>query len=205
MPAPTPAPGPRRTRLSAAERKASILAAATEVFAETGYQRAKMSDVAGRVGVSEPVVFQNFGSKAAVFSAVLEDATRRTVLMLRQWAATSGSVGDWLARFLAPDHLSQVHARGTLGVLFSDAMALTADPTVAQAAREANRAVAEVFAELIAQGQRDGSVRSDLDPATAAWWLLSLLASQGFRRAAAPDDEQLEAGLAALTLSLLTG
>ncbi|MEV8095053.1 TetR/AcrR family transcriptional regulator [Kitasatospora sp. NPDC085879] len=204
MPEPTPAASPRRTRLNAADRRASILAAATEVFAEAGYQRAKMSDVAGRVGVSEPVVFQNFGSKAAVFAAVLDTAALRATQMMREWAAASGSTGAWLTQFLAPDHLTQVHARGTLSVLFSDAMALAADPTIARAARNANQAVAEVLTELLARGQQDGSVRPDLDPATAAWWLLSLLASQGFRHAASSEAERVEAGLAEMTLRLLT-
>jgi AcrR family transcriptional regulator len=64
----------KRTRLSAAERRETILRAATEVFAEAGYRAGKVSDVAARVGVTEPVIFQNFGSKAALFAAVLERA-----------------------------------------------------------------------------------------------------------------------------------
>ena len=43
---------PRRTRLSAAERRETILRAAAEVFAEAGYRAAKVSDVAERVGVT---------------------------------------------------------------------------------------------------------------------------------------------------------
>ena len=44
------------------------------MFAQTGYRAAKVSDVAARIGVSEPVIFQNFGSKAALFAAVVERA-----------------------------------------------------------------------------------------------------------------------------------
>ena len=39
---------PRRTRMPAAERRESILAAATAVFAESGYQAAKVADIAAR-------------------------------------------------------------------------------------------------------------------------------------------------------------
>ncbi|HEY2265019.1 MAG TPA: helix-turn-helix domain-containing protein, partial [Streptosporangiaceae bacterium] len=59
---------PRRTRLNAAQRRESILAAAVEVFSAAGYRAGKVSDVAALVGVSEPVIFQNFGSKAALFA-----------------------------------------------------------------------------------------------------------------------------------------
>src|SRR6516225_2865832 len=65
---------PRRTRLPAAQRRETILRAAAVVFAEAGYRAAKVSDVAARVGVTEPVIFQNFGSKAALFAAVVERA-----------------------------------------------------------------------------------------------------------------------------------
>jgi hypothetical protein len=41
----------------------------------------------------------------------------------------------------------------------------------------------------------EGSVRRELDPRAAAWWLLSLFASQGFRTATMPDRRRLEAEL----------
>ncbi|MEU8621703.1 TetR/AcrR family transcriptional regulator [Streptomyces sp. NPDC048623] len=199
----TPSGKPRRPRLSAAERRASILTAATDVFAEHGYQRSKMSEVARRVGVSEPVVFQNFGSKAAVFTAVLEHAAGQLTEGLRTWNGRCPSVGAWLTELLAPEHLADVHARGTLGVLFADAMTLTTEPAVLDAARRGNRLMALTLTDLLTEGQRDGSVRSDLDPATGAWWLMSLLASQSFRFSVAPDPARQEAGLASLTLRAL--
>ncbi|MEV7770289.1 TetR/AcrR family transcriptional regulator [Kitasatospora sp. NPDC086791] len=194
-----------RTRLKPADRQALILAAATEVFAEVGYQRGRMSEVARRVGVSEPVVFQNFGSKAAVFAAVLDHAAGQLDAALREWAGRSPSIGGWLSELLAPGHLARVHARGTLGVLFADAMTLTAEPVVLDAARRGNRLIAATLAELLADGQRDGSVRPDLEPATGAWWLISLLASQQFRFAVAPGVEGLEGELGGLTLDALLG
>ena len=197
-----PAVAPRR-RLSGAERRASIVAAATEVFSERGYQRGTMAEVARRVGVSEPVVFQNFGSKAAVFAAVLDSAGARVSAGMRARAAAAGSIGAWLTELLGPEHLRHVHAPGALGALFLDATSVAGDPVVADAARRAHRVVAATVAELLAEGQRDGSVRPDLDPETAAWWLLSLVASQGFRTAAVPDPARLEAGVGAMTLRML--
>ena len=60
---------PGRVRLPAADRRETILLAATDVFAQAGYRAAKVCDVAARIGVTEPVIFQNFGSKAALFAA----------------------------------------------------------------------------------------------------------------------------------------
>ncbi|WP_371493812.1 TetR/AcrR family transcriptional regulator [Kitasatospora sp. NBC_00374] len=203
MPASQPAQKPRRPRLSAEDRRASILDAATEVFSEVGYQRGKMSEVARRVGVSEPVVFQNFGSKAAVFAAVLDHAAERMSTGMREWAGRSPSVGAWLGELLAPEHLAHVHARGTLGVLFEDAMTLTTEPAVLESARRGNQALARTLADLLERGQADGSIRPDLEPAAGAWWLISLLASQNFRRTVAPDPAHSDAALGALTMRLL--
>jgi AcrR family transcriptional regulator len=193
--------GARRRRLSAEARRASIVDAATEVFAEVGYRRGTMSEVARRVGVTEPVVFQNFGSKAAVFVAVLEQATARTSAAIEERATANGSVGAWLTEFLGPRHLS-AHAGDTHAVLFADAMSAS-EREVTQAIRRTHRALARTIADLLARGQDEGSVRRDLDPQAAAWWLLSLLASQGFRAATMPARRRLETELGEMTLRTL--
>ncbi|MFB7633415.1 TetR family transcriptional regulator [Streptomyces sp. NPDC056149] len=203
---PTPAPAtPRRTRMSAAERRATILDAAIEVFAELGYQRSKISTIAARVGVSEPVVFQNFGSKSALFAAVLQRAADQLADNARPALEADQSVLAFLTEQMSPQHLEALHAHGSAGVLFSDAMGLTADPEVAAAARSAVQRVAEVLADLINKGQQAGELRQDLDPNTGAWWLLSLLAAHRFRAAVLEDHADLEEQLATLSLETLTG
>src|SRR5215472_7816515 len=87
----------RRTRLPAAERRA-----ATEVFAQAGYRAGKVSDVAARVGVTEPVIFQNFGAKAALFAAVLERAAAEVRASLDDLAVDFGSASGLLDHVLAP-------------------------------------------------------------------------------------------------------
>jgi len=63
--------GPRR-RLSAAERRERILAAATTLFAERGYADAPIDAIARAAGVSPPVVYDHFASKLALYEAVLD-------------------------------------------------------------------------------------------------------------------------------------
>src|SRR5579872_6395438 len=93
--------GPRRTRLPAAERRETILRAAAEVFAESGYRAAKVSDVAARVWVSEPVIFQNFGSKAALFAAVIGRAAAQARDALDELVAGPLPASGLLAHVLA--------------------------------------------------------------------------------------------------------
>src|SRR6516225_9240333 len=91
---------PSRRRLPAAERRETILRAAAEVFAESGYRAGKVSDVATRVGVTEPVIFQNFGSKAALFAAAVERAAAEVKTSLDELAADVGSASGLLAHVL---------------------------------------------------------------------------------------------------------
>src|SRR5215471_16453180 len=90
----------RRSRLPAAERRDTILRAAAEVFAQAGYRAGKVSDIAALVGVTEPVIFQNFGSKAALFAAVVERAAAEVGASLDDLAAGFGSASGLLGHVL---------------------------------------------------------------------------------------------------------
>ena len=194
----------RRTRLAPAERRASIIDAATEVFARVGYQKAKMSDVAKAVGVTEPVIFQNFGTKAALYVAVLERAeahAREAFAHHRTWHGAGAR--RLLADILSPEHLDAMHTGAEHGVLFADAMSLIGDAEIGEAARRAVGALAVALAALIEEGKRTGEFRGDLDAEAAAWSALSLMASYRFRLAVMPDRDRLERSVLDLQLRAL--
>jgi AcrR family transcriptional regulator len=204
---------PRRKRLPAAERRESILDAAAAVFAEAGYQAAKVSDIAARVGVSEPVVFQNFGSKPALFSAVLEHAAGQASASMENAAARFGSAGGLLAHVIshAGGHgpatkssaqASQHDPEAIRGGLFAAAVTLAADPAAPEMRGPVLRALAGHLAEIVRRGQQDGSVRADIGAEPAAWLLISLLAAGPLRSAAMPGD--LEPAVAQLAGRLIS-
>jgi AcrR family transcriptional regulator len=207
---------PHRARLPAAERRETILRAAAEVFAEAGYRAGKVSDVAARIGVTEPVIFQNFGSKAALFAAVMERAAAEVRASLDDMAAGFGSASGLLAHVLAgtahgrpgeiaagshPHYEGAEHAGAAYGVLFADAAALAGEPELTEPARSALGAVAAHLADLIQHAQAHGGVRPDADPRAAAWLLLSVLSARRLRTAAMPAD--LEPSVLALVLGAL--
>src|SRR2546430_6494223 len=61
-----------RKRLSAEARRELIEQAASEVFAERGYHGASIDEIAGRSGVSAPVVYDHFASKQDLYKRLLE-------------------------------------------------------------------------------------------------------------------------------------
>jgi AcrR family transcriptional regulator len=205
---------PRRTRMSAARRRESILAAAAEVFAVAGYHAAKVSDIAARVGVTEPVVFQNFGSKPALFAAVLERTAGQARASLEDAATRFGSAGGLLAHVLghvAPGHSPAGQAEPPTGhddhgaapsALFAVAVALAADPAVPEMRGPVLRALTGHLTDIVRRGQHDGSIRADIDPEPAAWLLVSVLATRPLYGGAMPADQ--EPAIAELAASLLS-
>jgi AcrR family transcriptional regulator len=64
----------RTTRMSAAQRREQILAAASRAFAQSGYAGTSTDAVAREAGVSQPYVVRMFGSKADLFREVFQRA-----------------------------------------------------------------------------------------------------------------------------------
>lgn len=204
-----------RNRLAAAERRETIINAAAEVFARAGYRAGRVSDVAALVGVTEPVIFQNFGSKAELFAAVLERAVAEVRATLDDASAHFGSSYGLLTHVvtesghpLPSQTLDQgsrpqgaEHAGFAYGVLFADATALTAEPDVRDHARKVFGALAEHLADLIQRTQAEETTQPGADPQAAAWLLLSVMAARRLRATAMPAD--LEPAVAALALRAL--
>jgi AcrR family transcriptional regulator len=80
----------KRQRLSAAERRELIERAATEVFAEHGYQGASMDEIARRSGVSAPVVYDHFSSKLDLHRRLLERTRDELLEMWRTQLSPDG-------------------------------------------------------------------------------------------------------------------
>jgi len=68
------------TRLSAEERREAVVAAATVEFAVRGLAGTSTDAIARRAGVSQPYLFQLFGTKKELFIAVVHSCFERTTL-----------------------------------------------------------------------------------------------------------------------------
>jgi AcrR family transcriptional regulator len=66
-------------RMSAEERRESVIRAATEEFARGGYYGTSTEVIAKRVGVSQPYLFRLFPSKKAIFLAAAERCVEDTI------------------------------------------------------------------------------------------------------------------------------
>lgn len=82
-------PGEPKFRRRPADRPAEILAAALEVFAERGFQAARLEEVAKRAGVSKGALYLYFETKADLFRAVVTDAISPNLERVKMMAAAA--------------------------------------------------------------------------------------------------------------------
>ncbi len=60
-----------------AVRERQLVELGVELFAERGFAKASMDELAGRAGVTKPVIYELFGSKEGLFRACLEGLALR--------------------------------------------------------------------------------------------------------------------------------
>jgi AcrR family transcriptional regulator len=90
---------PRR-RLPRADRARVVIDAAEEIFAERGFARASMAEIAARAGVTKPVLYDHFGSKDGLLAAVIARAGMDLRGALEAAVADAPTPAEALARGL---------------------------------------------------------------------------------------------------------
>jgi AcrR family transcriptional regulator len=78
------------TRSSKEERRREIVEAAVHEFAVGGLHGTSVETIAKQVGVSQPYLFQLFGTKKELFIAAVRRSFERTVAVFRTSAAEAG-------------------------------------------------------------------------------------------------------------------
>jgi len=80
----------KRTYLAAPDRRAQILETAKRVFARRGYQRANIAHICTAAKIGRGTLYQYFGNKQAVLTAILDDVTARMRQVLDTRVAIDG-------------------------------------------------------------------------------------------------------------------
>lgn len=83
--------GKKRRRLKPEDRRAVIVSAALEVFANEGYDRASMRAVAKAAGVTTPVLYDHFASKADLYATIVE---QEADALIDRWEGAGLHISD---------------------------------------------------------------------------------------------------------------
>jgi AcrR family transcriptional regulator len=79
--------------------KDKVMEAALRIFAERGYAGASVRDIAALAGVTKPVVYYHFGSKAGLYQALLDQCLDISLDALKE-ASQGPTVREKLVRFI---------------------------------------------------------------------------------------------------------
>jgi AcrR family transcriptional regulator len=79
---------PPRKRLSAVDRRATILDSALEVFSKRGYNGASIDEIATAAGISKALIYEHFPSKRDLHVSLLEGHVQDIFTRLAQTADT---------------------------------------------------------------------------------------------------------------------
>jgi len=157
----------RRTKEEAEQTRQDLLDAALTVFSQKGYTATRLEDVARAAGVTRGAIYHHFGSKAELYSALIEEANKVGNSAIDRAVIEGGTFIEIVTRILVYTFaLLEEDQR------FSEVMALqltTPDVEMLSQRRygEAQELVASIsgFFRLITE---QGELRQDLDPLTAA-------------------------------------
>jgi AcrR family transcriptional regulator len=83
--------GFRHGRVPRAVRERQLLELGEELFAERGFAKASMDELARRAGVTKPVIYELFGSKEGLFRACLESLALRLAQQIAEAARAEES------------------------------------------------------------------------------------------------------------------
>ena len=145
------------------ERRKQILAAAVEVFADKGFHKTRVSDLARAAGVAHGLIYHYFESKDdlltsifdgnwSLFTKVLEDLVDQPEL----------SAGDKLSRVVDLLLEALEVAPKTIQVVIQEVS--RSDRFAAPHNVQAFRRTFSAVERILERGQRDGEVRPDGDP-----------------------------------------
>lgn len=142
--------------------QATVLRTAIELFNEQGYDATSIGDLAGRLGLTKSAIYHHVPSKQHLLKLALDEALdglTAAVGTARNADAASDAAGRLRATLrqavlILIDHMPAVtlllRVRGN-SELENDAL-------------RRRREIDDVFAHLVSDAMREGSIRSDLDP-----------------------------------------
>ena len=167
-----------------------ILAAALRVFAETGFSRARLEDVAREAGISKATLYLYFDSKQAIFEALIRSAVVPNVERLEALVTgAKGSSADLLRTLVQA--IGRVVIESELSAFPKLIIAEAANfPDLAQLYRaQVIERVLGVLASIVARGVASGEFRPT-DPRLAARLVIApLLFSTSWKTCFVRDDE----------------
>ncbi len=153
--------------MSGAERKTQIVDVVMRLVHQHGVEGTTTARIARATGVTEPTLYQYFGSRREMLLAALDLVFERTLEVLE-----SSHEADAVERLrkIGEYHTRETKARGLRFVdpLFEFVVA-PPEAGLRDRVREGNLGTVEALAAIVEEGKAQGRIRADADAKRVAW------------------------------------
>ena len=155
------------------EKRARILDAAVKIFAEKGFYNAKVSEIAHHAGVADGTIYLYFKSKDDLLISLFEDRMEQVNQNVRAALEGEGTPVEKLRRALVL-HLELVEQNPQLAEVLTVELRQSTKFLKEYKASKFGEFL-KLLAQPIEEGQRDGSIRADLEAPVVARSLFGAL------------------------------
>ena len=146
----------------AEQRVRDIVRVGREVFSERGYERATITEIAQRLGVSEATVFTYFRGKRELCVRVISDWYDEITAEIAQGLPSRKPVRAQLEFFVGAHlRLFLGHGKGMCALVLSEGRD-KGSADLGAAVLPLHRRYTAPLMDLLARGQADGSIRGDV-------------------------------------------
>jgi len=158
-------------RLKAPQRREQLMEVATKLFARNGYEATTTAAIALAAGVTEPILYRHFKSKQELFIAIVKAVSGQTMQHWQDLIAGVDDPAEQIRRIAAelPQHMEKL--ADAYHVLHG-ALATSRDKKVLAVIREHYTQIEKFFCQVIAQGQKTGVFRKNINARGSAWQLI---------------------------------
>ena len=155
---------------SGGARRQEIIDAAAEIFREKGYAATSIQDVADAVDILKGSLYYYIDSKDDLLFEVIQEAHIGALANLERSKEEHGSALEKLRAFVRNHVIYYAENLTKIAVFFHDFQHLSPDRRH-YIVKERDRYDAHLR-DLIQKGQREGSIRKDVDPKLASFSIL---------------------------------
>jgi AcrR family transcriptional regulator len=149
--------------------RARILAAARQRFADFGYRRTGVADIARQAGVAPGTLYRYFESKEDIFRAVIRELHDAWLERARRALGEPGTAIERLAR-LANASVEFNRENSLINSVYRRDDEIIFAPLIEELHEQLLKANVAMMADVIRDGIREGSLR-EVDPERAAFIL----------------------------------
>jgi AcrR family transcriptional regulator len=165
----------KKTRANGRASRKAILAAAADVFAENGYRGTSLTEIANRVGMTQPGLLHHFNTKDQLLLAVVEEheaESEHATTMMDDLAPDNFLLVESMAKLAASNSRAR-QAQLLLTTLSAEAIPL--NHPLHEHFVQRYRRFRRGLAALLERAVESGAIRSDIDPQEIAREMIATL------------------------------